>query len=124
MEQPDPANVEDQEQRPSSPHSDASTISCPNSPEPEVNQDSSLEELASIQEQLQTVLEYVDHGMILKSFDTLSHLTDIVAANCERLGKGCVSLCVPCHAKALFLIAEDLQNNLFFFLYWPNRINN
>ncbi|KAG0048237.1 hypothetical protein BGZ83_006794 [Gryganskiella cystojenkinii] len=88
MEQHDPAIAEEyQQQIPASPHSDASTISCPNSPEPvNPNPEGSLEELASIQEQLQTVLEYVDHGMILKSFDTLSHLTDIVVTNCERLG--------------------------------------
>lgn len=46
----------------------------------------SSSELAAIQEELQTVLEYVDHGMILKSFDTLSRLTDIVVTNCEQLG--------------------------------------
>ncbi|KAF9428439.1 hypothetical protein BGZ94_002362 [Podila epigama] len=43
-------------------------------------------ELTAIQEELQSVLEYVDHGMILKSFDTLSRLTDIVVTNCEVLG--------------------------------------
>ncbi|KAK3843259.1 MAG: hypothetical protein J3R72DRAFT_489788 [Linnemannia gamsii] len=70
--------------------SDASTISCP--PSPVIRgQDSSesqgvTDELASIQEELQTVLEYVDHGMLLKSFDTLSRLTDIVVTNCEKLG--------------------------------------
>lgn len=74
--------------------SDASTISCPPSPviaagglEQSAEEQGVTGELASIQEELQTVLEYVDHGMLLKSFDTLSRLTDIVVANCEKLGK-------------------------------------
>ncbi|KAK3832722.1 MAG: hypothetical protein JOS17DRAFT_742608 [Linnemannia elongata] len=73
--------------------SDASTISCPPSPviaagglEQSAEEQGVTGELASIQEELQTVLEYVDHGMLLKSFDTLSRLTDIVVANCEKLG--------------------------------------
>ncbi|KAF8983753.1 hypothetical protein BGZ46_009629 [Entomortierella lignicola] len=76
--------------RPGSPESNASTISCPNSPTqgPIIESDDHVtsDELASIQEELQNVLEYVDQGMILKSFDTLSRLTDIVATNCEKLG--------------------------------------
>jgi hypothetical protein len=74
--------------------SDASTISCPPSPvitkaahEQTAEELGVTDELASIQEELQTVLEYVDHGMLLKSFDTLSRLTDIVVTNCEKLGK-------------------------------------
>ncbi|KAF9130485.1 hypothetical protein BGW39_003032 [Mortierella sp. 14UC] len=69
--------------------SDASTISCPPSPVihgQETEGQGVTDELASIQEELQTVLEYVDHGMLLKSFDTLSRLTDIVVTNCEKLG--------------------------------------
>lgn len=84
------AVIEEQEQV----DSDASTISCPPSPviaaaghEQSAGEQGVTDELASIQEELQTVLEYVDHGMLLKSFDTLSHLTDIVVTNCEKLGK-------------------------------------
>ncbi|KAG0261810.1 hypothetical protein BG011_000641 [Mortierella polycephala] len=81
------------DERSGSPESDASTISCPPPPkhgtqiptEPEQEQGAS-EELAAIQEELQTVLEYIDQGMILKSFDTLSRLTDIAATNCVKLG--------------------------------------
>ncbi|KAG9321665.1 hypothetical protein KVV02_004069 [Mortierella alpina] len=78
-----------QSQDPRSSDSDASTISCPNSPQqgPARSDEQAItEELASIQEELQTVLEYVDHGMILKSFDALSRLTDIAVTNCEKLG--------------------------------------
>ncbi|KAF9579313.1 hypothetical protein BGW38_004480, partial [Lunasporangiospora selenospora] len=91
-----------QRDRSSTPDSDASTISCPSplgerlaTPSPNSSQSSAAVvpneqqaslELASVQDELQTVLEYVDHGMILKSFDTLSRLTDIVVTNCERLG--------------------------------------
>jgi len=95
MERIDPGNV--QMQRPSSPHSNASTISNPSSPPPDaksLGQEGSLQELVTIQEQLQTVLEYVDHGMVLKSFDTLSYITDIVVGNCERLGKFFCSFCL------------------------------
>ncbi|KAF9911990.1 hypothetical protein EC991_001437 [Linnemannia zychae] len=79
------------EQREDNAESDASTISCPPSPVNHDRQDDTegqgvTDELASIQEELQTVLEYVDHGMLLKSFDTLSRLTDIVVTNCEKLG--------------------------------------
>ncbi|KAF9572048.1 hypothetical protein EC968_010379 [Mortierella alpina] len=80
---------QDQHQDPRSPESDASTISCPNSPQQGPaghDEQTATEELASIQEELQTVLEYVDHGMILKSFDALSRLTDIAVTNCEKLG--------------------------------------
>ncbi|KAG9066104.1 hypothetical protein KI688_001323 [Linnemannia hyalina] len=63
--------------------SDASTISCPPSPviaaaghEQSAEEQGVTDELASIQEELQTVLEYVDHGMLLKSFDTLSLASD------------------------------------------------
>ncbi|KAF8941951.1 hypothetical protein BGZ47_007022 [Haplosporangium gracile] len=82
------APVEEQDQI----ESDASTISCPHSPvitaahEQATEEQGVTDELASIQEELQTVLEYVDHGMLLKSFDTLSRLTDIVVTNCETLG--------------------------------------
>ncbi|KAF9173927.1 hypothetical protein BGX21_011271 [Mortierella sp. AD011] len=74
-----------------SPNSNASTISCPNSPTQgphitEVDEQAASDELAAIQEELQNVLEYVDQGMILKSFDTLCRLTDIIATNCEKLG--------------------------------------
>ncbi|KAF9957649.1 hypothetical protein BGZ72_001563 [Mortierella alpina] len=95
MDTREETSVEDQEhdqnpiQDPGSPESDASTISCPNSPQhgPAVhNEQAATEELASIQEELQTVLEFVDHGMILKSFDALSRLTDIAVTNCEKLG--------------------------------------
>ncbi|KAG0367639.1 hypothetical protein BC939DRAFT_458588 [Gamsiella multidivaricata] len=79
------------EQDPGSSASDASTISCPNSPTRSsrgagIADKGSIEELAEIQEELQNVLEYVDHGMILKSFEALSRLTDIAVANCENLG--------------------------------------
>ncbi|KAI8603920.1 hypothetical protein EDD21DRAFT_367756, partial [Dissophora ornata] len=78
-------------QRTGSPESNASTVSCPSSPSlqpqgPAIDEQRAAEELATIQEELQNVLEYVDHGMILKSFDTLSRLTDIVVTNCEKLG--------------------------------------
>lgn len=79
-------------QKPGSPNSSASTISCPNSPTrglfciTDSDDQRASEELAGIQEELQNVLEYVDQGMILKSFNTLSRLTDIVATNCEKLG--------------------------------------
>lgn len=90
IEDQDQENDQDQNQIPRSPESDASTISCPNSPQQgptRHDEQAASEELASIQEELQTVLEYVDHGMILKSFDALSRLTDIAVTNCEKLGK-------------------------------------
>ncbi|KAF9942125.1 hypothetical protein BGZ65_009733 [Modicella reniformis] len=79
------------DQKPQSPESDASTISCPDSPTLGLersgpDEQKAAEELAAIQEELQNVLEYVDHGMILKSFDTLCRLTDIIVTNCEQLG--------------------------------------
>lgn len=90
MDHHGPAVIEEQDQV----DSDASTISCPPSPviavaghEQGAGEQGVTDELASIQEELQTVLEYVDHGMLLKSFDTLSRLTDIVVTNCEKLGK-------------------------------------
>ncbi|KAF9082024.1 hypothetical protein BGX29_010028 [Mortierella sp. GBA35] len=84
MEHHGAAPIEEQDQS----ESDASTISCPPSPVfgPSAEGQGVTDELASIQEELQTVLEYVDHGMLLKSFDTLSRLTDIVVTNCEKLG--------------------------------------
>ncbi|KAG0061739.1 hypothetical protein BGZ90_003418 [Linnemannia elongata] len=89
MDHHGPAVIEEQDQV----DSDASTISCPPSPviavaghEQGAGEQGVTDELASIQEELQTVLEYVDHGMLLKSFDTLSRLTDIVVTNCEKLG--------------------------------------
>ncbi|KAI9241409.1 MAG: hypothetical protein BYD32DRAFT_448755 [Podila humilis] len=72
--------------QPATPHLKISTPTYPGSPAPGSTVPSSSAELAAIQEELQTVLEYVDHGMILKSFDTLSRLTDIVVTNCEQLG--------------------------------------
>ncbi|KAF9274161.1 hypothetical protein BGZ68_000899 [Mortierella alpina] len=89
VEEQEQEHDQDQNQNPRSPESDASTISCPNSPQQgptRHNEQAASEELASIQEELQTVLEYVDHGMILKSFDALSRLTDIAVTNCEKLG--------------------------------------
>ncbi|KAF9356980.1 hypothetical protein BGX34_009651 [Mortierella sp. NVP85] len=76
---------------PPSPGSDASTVSDPDSPphgseRSELDEQRAAEELATIQEELQSVLEYVDQGMVLKSFDTLCRLTDIAVTNCDRLG--------------------------------------
>lgn len=76
--------------QPATPHLEVFTPTYLGSPSPGLSASStapsSSAELAAIQEELQTVLEYVDHGMILKSFDTLSRLTDIVVTNCEQLG--------------------------------------
>jgi hypothetical protein len=79
------------DQGPPSPESDASTVSDPDSPphgseRSELDEQRAAEELATIQEELQSVLEYVDQGMVLKSFDTLYRLTDIAVTNCDRLG--------------------------------------
>ncbi|KAK3806417.1 MAG: hypothetical protein J3Q66DRAFT_119971 [Benniella sp.] len=79
------------DQGPPSPESDASTVSDPESPphgseRSELDEQRAAEELATIQEELQSVLEYVDQGMVLKSFDTLCRLTDIAVTNCDRLG--------------------------------------
>ncbi|KAG0090903.1 hypothetical protein BGZ93_006361 [Podila epicladia] len=74
---------------PATPHLEVCTPTYPGSPTPCSSAPGTVpssSELAAIQEELQTVLEYVDHGMILKSFDTLSRLTDIVVTNCEQLG--------------------------------------
>ncbi|KAF9327838.1 hypothetical protein BG006_008916 [Podila minutissima] len=75
--------------QPTTPHLEVCTPTYLGSPTPGSSSPSTVpssSELAAIQEELQTVLEYVDHGMILKSFDTLSRLTDIIVTNCEQLG--------------------------------------
>ncbi|KAG0055707.1 hypothetical protein BGZ89_002292 [Linnemannia elongata] len=66
MDHHGPAVIEEQDQV----DSDASTISCPPSPviavaghEQGAGEQGVTDELASIQEELQTVLEYVDHGL-------------------------------------------------------------
>ncbi|KAG0321428.1 hypothetical protein BGZ99_003940 [Dissophora globulifera] len=88
-----------------SPESDASTVSDRGSPPPPppppplppslpllptdtllLDEQHASEELSNLQEELQNVLEYVDQGMILKSFDTLSRVTDTVVNQCEKLG--------------------------------------
>ncbi|KAG0227345.1 hypothetical protein BGW42_002987 [Actinomortierella wolfii] len=66
-------------------------ISHPEPPEEEAEEDEEDEEeeedpLAEYQEELQNVLEYVDQGMILKSFSLLEQLTEKIVTNIEPLG--------------------------------------
>ncbi|KAI1321347.1 hypothetical protein EDD11_006684 [Mortierella claussenii] len=90
MEQPENGAAADL--RAATPESNASTISCstPSILDPQdsawMEDQDAAEKLSLMQEELQNVLEYVDQGMILKSFDTLSRLTDIAVANCVKLG--------------------------------------
>ena len=98
--------------QPATPHLEVSTPTYPGSPSPGSTVPSSSAELAAIQEELQTVLEYVDHGMILKSFDTLSRLTDIVVTNCEQLGMyTSPSCCVVCFVSRCGFSSFSLSMN-------------
>ncbi|KAF9918852.1 hypothetical protein BX616_005027 [Lobosporangium transversale] len=107
--------ADDSRSRSSSPESDATTISCPNSPNnrphrPALDDSEVTEELTLILEELQNVLEYIDQGMILQSFNTLSRLTDMAVTNCEKL----VSDKGPMNQKTRFWTA---LNNCWLFAF-------